>query len=133
MCSMLAVYVNTLLNQGLFWQKPRSLQTSKSEAVHLGKCTGSICNREDCAKYTFLLIQGENELVPCSKVCTTGLPWLAALQGVWGVTSTAEFSFQVCASILVTGKPQLCSQSMQPLFSSITCCVFLSLSDSRRD
>lgn len=105
-CSMLAVYVNTLWNQGPFWQKPWSLCAPESKAVHLGKRTGFVCNREACAKYTSLLIQGENELVPCSKVCITGL-FLAVLQGVWGVKSTAEFSFQIYTSVLVTCKPQL--------------------------
>lgn len=47
--------------------------TSKSKAVHTGKSTGSICNREPCAKYTFVLIQGENELIPYSKACIAGL------------------------------------------------------------
>lgn len=86
--------------------------TSESKAVHTGKSTGSICNREPCAKYTFVLIQGENELIPYSKACIAGLFffWLTVLQGVQGVArrlnpiSALHFSardVQIIASMLV--------------------------------
>lgn len=84
-------------DQGLFWQKPWSLHTSKSEAAHLGKCSGSIWNGEACAKDAFLRIQDENEPMPSLKVCITGLV-LAACEG-WealqaGLNSPFRFALQ---------------------------------------
>lgn len=121
-CLVLAVFANTLLIQSLFWQRPWSLHTSKSEAaVHLGKRTGLVWNGEDCAKYTFLLIQGENELISGSEICITGLFWLAICKVY---TSRVEFSFQICTSVLGTCKPQPHVQVCTALFSGVICCVF---------
>lgn len=118
LCWPLAVYVNTLLNQGLFWQKPWSLHTSKSEALPLGKCTGFICNGEACAKYTFLLIQGEKEPTPCSKLCRSGLFWgcfarcMGCYSHSWILLSGLHFNsgdmqtttvLAVCAALVLQG------------------------------
>lgn len=133
---MLALYVNTLLNQGLFWQKLPSPHTSRSKAVRFRKGTGFICNREPCAKYTFVLIQGENELIPCSEVCITGLllagcfaRCMRCCKCGWILLSDLHFSTRdlQTASMLVTCVQLLFYLQSHMLF------FFFSVKDGKRD
>lgn len=110
-------------DQGLFWQKPWSLHTSKSEAVHLGKRSGSICNGEACAKCAFLRIWGENEPIPSLKMCITGWFWLCVKGGRryrqgWTLS-------RFCSAVLVTCSPQLWALSVQCSFPRVTRVVFV--------
>lgn len=117
-------------DQGLFWQKPWSLHTSKSEAVHLGKCSGSICNGEACAKCAFLRIWGENEPIPSLKVCVTGWFWLCVRGGRryrQGWTLLPDFALRFWWLAAHSCGPCLCNA---PFPGSLE--WFLSLNDGRR-
>lgn len=124
-------FANSLLIQSLFWQKPWSLHTSKNEVVlHLGKRTGFIWNGEACAKYIFLVIQGENEPIPCSEICINSLFRLDLLQDVyeqsWILLSDLHFSSgDLQTTTMCTGCAALF------FWGNMLC--FLSLYDGRRD